>query len=188
MRLVESKGAVIGKSWSTIRKQLEEDLLCEKLRGRVQYFFTIYHKAPDAYGRFAIRIDGEEVFQANPYHEKYYDENLRELREARKVPLRQWDEKGFIFDEENQEIEEEASLITIAEGNADSFDVIRALHIYLNQEISKSLWSENYLLRMFAALDRRVGKRTLEKLAGSYADLPEWLRTFYELRFAAEDV
>ena len=49
----------MSKSWSSIRKRLEQDLLCEKLRGRVQYFRTIYHGAPDEYGRFAVRVDGQ---------------------------------------------------------------------------------------------------------------------------------
>ena len=52
----------MSKSWSSIRKRFEHDLLCEKLRGRVQYFRTIYHGAPDEYGRFAVRVDGEEIF------------------------------------------------------------------------------------------------------------------------------
>ena len=60
-----------------MRKKLEDELICEKLKGRVQYFFSHYHKAHDHHGRFAVRVDGEEVFQANPYHEtdpvNYYD-------------------------------------------------------------------------------------------------------------------
>lgn len=60
----------MSESWSGIRKRLEQDLLCEKLRGRVQFFRTIYHGAPDEYGRFAVRVDGKEIFQANPYNEE----------------------------------------------------------------------------------------------------------------------
>ncbi len=178
----------MGKSWNAIRKELEEDLLCEELRGRVQFFFTIYHKAPDQYGRFAIRVDGKEVFRANPYNEKYCDENLRRIREERNVPMRQWDEKGVSYEAENEAIEEEARLAAIREGHGDSFDVMRSLQAYLNQEISKSLWSADYVLRMFAVMDRRVGKRTLEKLVDSYEDLPDWLKVFYELRFAAAGI
>lgn len=47
------------ESWSVIRKRLEQNFLCEKLRGRVQYFKTIYHGAPDEYVRFSVRVDGK---------------------------------------------------------------------------------------------------------------------------------
>ena len=39
---------------------------------------------------------------------------------------------------------------------------------------------------MFAVLDRRIGKRTLDKLQDSISDQPEWLRFFYLLRMEAE--
>ena len=64
-RRVES----LGESWSGVRVRLEKDLLCEKLRGRIQYFLTHYHGAPDQYGRFCVRLDGKEIIFANPYHD-----------------------------------------------------------------------------------------------------------------------
>lgn len=176
----------MGQSWSSIRKRLEEDLLCEKLRGRVQYFFTIYSKAPDQYGRFAVRVDGTEIYRANPYNEKFYYENETAIKAEQDIPMREWNGKAFVHDEENQAAEREAALKTIEEGNADSYDVMRAIDEYLNQSVEKSLWSDNLLQRMFAILDRRVGKRTLVKLAESYESLPDWLKQFYELRFEVE--
>lgn len=41
---------------------------------------------------------------------------------------------------------------------------------------------------MFAILDRRVGKRTLDKLKGVLDEQPEWLKQFYVLRFEAENL
>ena len=64
----------MAQSWSAVRKRLEQDLLCERLRGRVQYFMTLYHNAPDRYGRFSVRVDGKELLQANPYNEVIIDE------------------------------------------------------------------------------------------------------------------
>ena len=60
----------MGKSWTGLRKELEEEFLCESLRGRVQYFLTHYHGAPDNYGRFCIRVDKNEYAMANPYYVK----------------------------------------------------------------------------------------------------------------------
>lgn len=178
----------MGMSWSRTRKILEEDLLCEKLRGRVQYFFTIYHNAPDQYGRFAIRVDGNEIFQANPYNEIYYDKYLEDVRKKEEVPLREWDGKDFIFDEVNRQIEEKAALLAIEDGKADSYDVMRSVNIYLSQQVEESLKSDNLLLRMFAILDRRIGRRTLIKLVEFYKILPEWIQPIYELRFAVEGI
>lgn len=178
----------MGVSWSKTRKRLEQDFLCEKLRGRVQYFFTVYHDAPDRYGRFAIRADGEEIFQANPYNEAYQNEYFTALHQEEHVPFRQWDGHRFLFEEENREMGERAALLAIRDGKADSYDVSRSIHTYLNQGVAESLASENLLLRMFAVLDRRTGRRTLEKLVDSYQALPEWLQRFYRLRFAAEGI
>lgn len=61
-----------------------------------------------------------------------------------------------------------------------------ALKTYRNQPISESLFSENPIVRMFAVLDRRVGKRTLDKLKDSIGEQPGWLRFFYLLRMEAE--
>ncbi len=178
----------MGQNWSRIRRQLEEDLLCEKLRGRVQYFFTIYHHAPDQYGRFAVRVDGIEVYRANPYNERYYYEYEAEIKTLQNIPARVWNGKQFEFEKENRLAEQEAAKRAAWAGKADSYDVIRAIKQYLNEPVEASCWSDNLLLRMFVVLDRRIGKRTLEKMAQTYTELPDWLGQFYELRFAAEGI
>lgn len=62
-----------------------------------------------------------------------------------------------------------------------------ALEIYRKQDIQNSIDSQNPLVRMFAILDRRIGKRTLVKIRDRMEEQPEWLRTFYKLRLDAED-
>jgi len=66
-------------SWSKTRKILEEEMLCDSLKGRVQYFLTHYHDAPDQYGRFCIRVDGKEYVHANPYNERYSFEEEKKI-------------------------------------------------------------------------------------------------------------
>jgi hypothetical protein len=39
---------------------------------------------------------------------------------------------------------------------------------------------------MFAVLDRRLGKRTLEKIKLTLDTQPDWLKKFYVLRLNAE--
>ncbi|MBQ8848890.1 MAG: hypothetical protein IJ011_00990 [Clostridia bacterium] len=63
-----------------------------------------------------------------------------------------------------------------------------ALEVYRNQDIQKSISSCNPLVRMFAVLDRRIGKRTLAKIYDATEEQPEWLRQFYILRTNAENI
>ena len=67
-------------------------------------------------------------------------------------------------------------------------DFCDALADYRNQDIKVSIQSDNPIVRMFAILDRRVGKRTLEKLKDDLDEQPEWLKQFYILRFEAENL
>ena len=61
-----------------------------------------------------------------------------------------------------------------------------ALTAYRQQGVQTSLNGENPLVRMFAILDRRVGRRTLERERARLEEQPEWLRPFYRLRLEAE--
>ena len=65
-------------------------------------------------------------------------------------------------------------------------DFSQALAAYRQQPIAASLHSGDPIVRMFSIVDRRVGKRTLEKIRDTAAAQPDWLRAFYEARLAAE--
>ena len=63
-----------------------------------------------------------------------------------------------------------------------------ALTEYRCGTIGHSLTSEDPIVRMFAVLDRRTGKRTLEKLRDITKDQPLWLQEIFRLRFDAENI
>ena len=154
------------KSWSGLKKRLE-DRLCEELRGRISYFLTRYHKVNDSYGRAAVRLDGEELvcFSWNMMYEQ--DRQLNETwRESG-----EWDRESF-RDKWN------------AEGTFCEMDFLGAALVFLEMPIDEALTDGDYLIRMFAIMDGRVGKRTLQQIAekGEYLSYPAWLRQFYELR------
>ena len=178
----------MSKSWSRIKKRLEQDLLCEKLHGRVQYFRTIYHKAPDKYGRFAVRVDGEEIFQACPYNENNYSQIAQKIKKERSIPPREWTGREMLYSAVNSAVEDEARMISVNDGIVDSFDIPFTIQKYLNLNIQKSIVDEDPLIRMFAILDRRVGKRTLYKISETAPDQPEWLHKFYKLRLDTEGI
>ena len=177
----------MANSWSGLRKRLEQDLLCEKLRGRVQYYLTHYHGAPDDYGRFAVRVDGEELIFAHPYNDMAVsclsDQVKEELGEER-----DW----WTLDEEDPEryeaIFRASDLQAIRNNTMEIYHITDAIRTYLNQPIGQSIRSENPAVRLFAVLDRRVGKRALRRLRDEVAVQPEWLRPIYRLRLAAEEL
>ena len=161
--------------WAEIRKILEQDLLCDLLKGRVQYFTTRYRKAHDDGGRVCVLVDDKEIINM-PFATEYliYAEVHRRIESEPNC------EKSI--SEHYNELEKEFS----EKGIFEPWDFGSALDEYLSSSIQDSLNSENRLVQMFAIMDRRVGKRTLEKIRLRITDSPEWLRFFYELRFECE--
>lgn len=176
-------------SWSGIRKRLEQDLLCDALKGRLRYFITKYKNTHDESGRVAIIVDGKEIIQGSIY--KYYEgyrELERKIKEDMNIPKRYWNGKKIVNDDLNREAENYIDELRLKEGIFDVWQFTDAVNCFLNSSIKESLNSENPLIRLLAIVDRRVGKRTLEKLKDTISEQPEWLRYFYELRLQAEGI
>lgn len=177
-------------SWSGVRKQLEKDYLCDALKGRVRYHITRFHAAPDRYGRAAIYVDGKARLWASSfaYTVKGYDGLARRLKQAAGTPRRVWQNGGMLHDGANATIEKRVKGIAMARGHFEVSDLTEAIGVYLGQDIGASLASANPLVCMLAVLDRRVGKRTLQKLKGELEHQPPWLLWFYQLRLGAEGI
>lgn len=162
------------KSWSGIRKTLEQDRLAPSLQGRVRYLATRYRGAHDDMGRIALLIDGQEVFSAHPFQ----------------APSVDW--AGIKEQHPDLSCEERAEKywnLSLEEGIGDRGDFYRAFREYDAQDVAESLQSEDPLVRVLAVLDRRVGKRRLAALRDrGFADEPEWVQRFYRLRLEAEDL
>ncbi len=170
-------GKILG-SWSGMRQYLEQDMLAKCLHGRVRYNCTSY-VGMDGWRIFEIYIDDKLAKQfsletvntyfikngykkdAHPYGIMEYWEDFWPLLDNTPIPAR-----SEYTDEE----------------------FCDALGHYRNQPIEDSLTSENPLERMFAILDRRVGKRRLMSMMELWNTQPEWLRPFYALRFQAEGI
>ena len=67
-------------------------------------------------------------------------------------------------------------------------DFINSLTIYLKTDIATARNSDNYLLRVFACMDRRVGKRMLVKIKDEVKKLPDWVKQFYQIRCEADGI
>ena len=150
------------KSWSDLRKR-QLELLAPSLQGRVDYFLTRYHEVHNAYGRACIMVDGTEAIYfswVEMYEQEMY--NYDETHQPR------WTNDATFCDQE----------------------FINALTTYRSLSIADALTHQNFIIRVLAILDRRVGKRTLQRLVqeDDWNGYPQWVRRFFMLRFDAEGI
>ena len=158
--------------FSKIKKRLETEFLAPSLQGRVTYFATSYSKCPDHEGRAAIRVDGVEVFKSS-YYEKMmiHSQKVSELTEG-----------GMSYMESWMQAFEEAEKA----GGFNQKWFYMAFDKFTTQPIEDSLKSEYPLVRIFAILDRRTGKRRLAAMAEEMRSAPPYIQVFYKLRCEAE--
>lgn len=160
-------------AWSGMRNKLENEYLAQSLRGRIQYYCTSYTQSADQNGRASIRLDGKELISGcywNMYgkarlfpHDDKYEQRMR------------W---GLSIVDET----------ALKLGVFDESSFYRAFYIFDNQSIEKSLCSDNLLVRIFAVLDRRVGKRRLRQMRDSLKEEDEIFNLFYVIRADAEHI
>lgn len=165
-------------SWSGMRKYLEKEMLATTLQGRVRFNCTRYVGMDNCH-IFEIYVDDKKIksFSWETVNSYFIKNGLTK----NKTPVgiqEYWNEFWSLLDA--------TPVKERSEYTDDEF--CEALEIYRNQQIEYSLISDNPLVRMFAVLDRRVGKRTLEKLKVTIDVQPEWLKQFYVLRLNAEQI
>ena len=148
------------KSWSLIRKKLEQEYLADSLKGHIKYFATRYRKSHDAEGRASILYDGKEIL---------------------KGCFLKWEENRFI-------IEENCNSLAVELNAFDQIDFYYSYYMFENQSIEESLKSENMLVKIFALFDRRVGKRTLLKLKEAIDNEPKFIQEVFNIRTQAEGI
>lgn len=160
------------KSWSGLSKWLQASL-CDELQGRITYFLTRYHKVHDSYGRAAILLDGRELVCFSWIAACRQEADVTALsREKPDLPgpalyaalEDQWSRAGTRCD----------------------MEFLSAALAFRSLSIADALASEDYIVKILAILDRRVGRRTLQRIAdaGDYRAYPPWVRQFYALRLA----
>lgn len=160
-------------TWSGIRKRMESEYLAESLRGHISYFATSYSKSPDHEGRAAIRYDGKEVIKGGYYQNWTKSESFPK---DEKYERRMSQEFAYMDD------------TAIKLGVFDQTCFYKAFKEFDNQSIEKSLYSENMLVRIFAVLDRRVGKRKLISMKESIENEPDSIKEFFAIRMNAEGI
>ena len=159
------------RSWSSLKKRMN-DLLCDSLKGKITYFYTNYHEVHNAYGRATINFNKKELVAFSWVDMYKQDADAAQQRE---------EGKDVSYDEMLRD--KWMPECTLCEVN-----FLDSLTVFLKTNIADSLQSDNYLLRVFAFMDRRVGKRTLAKIRDEVEKLPEWVKQFYRIRCESDAV
>jgi hypothetical protein len=156
-------------NWSQLRKQIRS-LICDELRDRVDFHKAVYRKSwESAYDRAWIAIDGEEAFELS--HGAW--SNV--WRNAKQAVAQQY--RGA-----DSRTERTLVAAAIERSGVEHTDFLsKSLHRYLEAPILELLQSTNPVIRAFAMLDRRTGRRTLARITLSPDEHP-LVRTFYDLR------
>ena len=144
--------------WSKLKLRVKSFISTE-LKDRIDFHLTSYRESHDGADKVWITIDGQRVFSC-----KHYPREWAEV-EAYYGGMRADQVKDFLKARE-------------IHGPGDFGNAIRA---YLDLPIGEALKSSDPLVKAFALVDRRVGKRTLEKLEISDAE-HTLVKAFYELR------
>ncbi|WP_304975276.1 hypothetical protein [uncultured Acetatifactor sp.] len=170
--------------WSKTKKALM-DRMADSLKKRVRYNFEVYttnkcrwwSEAPVFY----IHVDDALWFATNP---QYYWKQTEYLNKNV--------DTGLPY---HEYWETRARTLPDADSYASEYGLMEVdhmmlyIHRYLNvYNVKECLDSGNYILKMLAVLDRRIGKRTIKQLVDDITDEPEWIRKFIVLRAESEGI
>lgn len=160
-------------TWSGIRKKLESEYLAKSLQGHIQYYATTYSRSHDHEGRAAIRYDGKEIIKGCYW---YNWTKAGQFPKDEKYERRMREENVFMDD------------TALKLGVFDQRSFYAAFQEFDQQSIEKSLKSENLIVRIFAVLDRRVGKIRLLMMKDTIEQEPNTFKEFYAIRARAEGI
>mgnify|MGYP000557149595 CR=1 FL=1 len=144
--------------WSKLKTRIN-DLICPDLKSRIDFHVTSYRASHDGADKVWITIDNERVFSCKHYtyewaeRQAYYD--------------------GLEADQLKQVLHEKEIHSPEDFGNS--------MRAYLDMPIEQAFTSTDPLIRAFSLVDRRLGKRTLEKLKISDSE-HALVKAFYQLR------
>ena len=189
----------MAKNWKHTKKLLE-NLLCNKLKGRITYQLHCYRPDDDWIGCFEILLDKKPLFKASSslVENQSYSIHMSEV-EIRRIMM-----KYLKADSASEAAEVNSTSIRTSAGFICSYicncqrqeqgrifleDAMVMLGEYLSSDIETNLKSSSPFINALAILECRVGKRRLQKIADRGSSVaPKWAWPFYKVRFEAEGI
>ncbi|MBK8550531.1 MAG: hypothetical protein IPL53_05490 [Ignavibacteria bacterium] len=151
--------------WSKLKKTIE-DKFSGSIKGRVYLFATRYTTGSYYMVRGWITIDGEEIANfSTPDNNNKFGWNTPDIDE--RIPA-----------------EDRKEGLAVEKGEFSRWDFMNACWEYINLSIDDAIKSDNPIIKSFAVLDKRLGKRRLRLIEKSSLH-PLTLRLL-ELRLESE--
>jgi hypothetical protein len=144
--------------WSKLKSRIKA-LIAPELRDRIDFHLTSYRASHDGADKVWITIDGARVFDCKHY------------------PYEWASDAAYADGLRGNQVKSALANVGI-HGPKDFGNAMRA---YLDLPVDEALASSDPIVRAFAIVDRRVGKRTLAKLDLSDCD-HALVNAFYDLR------
>lgn len=168
--------------WSKVKKQLKS-FTCDSLKDRIDFHIINYRKAHDQLGRAVIAVDKKEILSmCTITAERAMNRKEWDIREKQNI---EYDINNY---NQNLEIGIHAHEMIKTEGILAQYDFFDAVEEYLSSPIEKSIKSTDIIIKLLSLIDRRVGKRSLQKLNESIETEHESIRYFLKLRCDAEGI
>lgn len=168
--------------WSKVKKQLKS-FTCDSLKDRIDFHIINYRKAHDQLGRAVIAVDKKEILSmCTITAERAMNRKEWDIREKQNI---EYDINNY---KQNLEIGIHAHEMIKTEGILAQYDFFDAVEEYLSSPIEKSIKSTDIIIKLLSLIDRRVGKRSLQKLNESIETEHESIRYFLKLRCDAEGI
>lgn len=178
--------------WSKTKSTLES-FICDKLKGRVKLYATVYRKSHDGPSRVWITCDKKEILSASDVayglkHNNLFKEIIVE-EQLNGIPnYPDW--KVMFYSKERKALvnaSDKAEEMMINQGVFESYHLYGSFMKYNNLSIDEAINSENMIIRVFAMFDRRIGKRRLQEINFAKNTHPLVIK-FYKIRCDAEGI
>lgn len=168
--------------WSQLKKRIEANF-ADSLAGRVQVWVTRYRNSPEHDGEAWFTLDGERFAGLSTAgFFKQINQTDTELRATTDAPSEYSNENADAY----WQVRTDAERLTREAGQAPLWDFTNACHSYLSSSIDEALNSDDLFLRALVMLDRRFGKRRLQKFNSSNES--PLVKQLFELRCELEGI
>jgi hypothetical protein len=166
--------------WSKLKARVKS-FICPELRDVIDFHVTQYRKAHSWISESWVTVNGRKVFGcgSRTYFMEYNRELDNMLRENPPAPI--WPQKGYELTGQR------LAAALMAKEVHEPQHMGKAMRAYLDLPINEALESDNPFIKALAIVDRRVGKRTVEKLEIDNSE-HALVRMFHELRCASTHI
>lgn len=170
------------KRWSKERRLLES-FFCESLKDRLQWHQAVHRHSHDQPPRYSLTLDKQEIFATNTIKVEMTRGQYDRLSESEQQNFITSLKETRDFDTLMAHYRDISFLYAESKGFYGIFSFF-SISDYPNLSIEEAIHSPFELVRAYAMLDRRLGKRRLEKMDISKEN--EIVKQFYKIRMSSE--